>query len=57
MLQTEPGRALRAWTEIDQDVTDRGPVGGAVAELSEWWLTSERVGNYQNGRTSHPGRC
>ena len=25
MLQSEPGRALRAWTEIDQDVTDQAP--------------------------------
>ena len=48
MLQSEPGRALRAWTEIDQDVTEQAPFV-AYANLVRWWLTSERVGNYQNG--------
>ena len=48
MLQSEPGRALRAWTEIDHDVTDRAPFV-ALANNIRVWLTSERVGNYQNG--------
>ncbi len=42
------GSALRAWTEIDHDVTDQAPLV-ALANPVRWWLTSERVGNYQNG--------
>ena len=48
MLQSEPGRALRAWTEIDQDVTDQAPFV-ASEPPSRVWMTSERVGNYQTG--------
>ncbi len=51
MLQSEPGKALRAWTEIDHDVTDQAPFV-AIANTVRWWLTSERVGNYQNGDIS-----
>jgi ABC-type oligopeptide transport system substrate-binding subunit len=48
LLQTEPGRAVRAWTRIDHDVTDQAlllPIDNRV----DWWITSERVGNYQTG--------
>ena len=48
MLQSEPGRALRTWTEIDHDVTDQAPLV-AIANNVRVWMTSERVGNYQNG--------
>ena len=48
MLQSEPGRALRTWTEIDHDVTDQAPFV-AIANFVKVWMTSERVGNYQNG--------
>jgi hypothetical protein len=48
MLQSEPGRALRAWTEIDQDVTDRAPFVAWETNVRVW-MASERVGNYQHG--------
>ena len=48
MLQSEPGRALRAWTGIFHDVTDRAPFV-AYSNNVRVWLTSERVGNYQTG--------
>ena len=48
MLQSEPGQALRAWTEIDQDVTDQAPFVAWETNIRVW-MTSERVGNYQNG--------
>ena len=48
MLQTEPGAALRAWTEIDRALTDQAPLV-PVSNVVIWWITSERVGNYQNG--------
>jgi YVTN family beta-propeller protein len=48
LLRSDPGRALRAWTEIDKDLTDLAPFV-AVGNGVRMWLTSERVGNYQNG--------
>jgi hypothetical protein len=48
MLQSEPGEALRAWTAIDHDLTDLA-VLVPLANPVRWWLTSERVGNYQTG--------
>ena len=48
MLQTEPGAALRAWTRIDREITDEAPLV-PVANFVIWWITSERVGNYQSG--------
>jgi len=48
MLRSQPGQALRAWTDIDQDVTDRAPLV-AWENNTRAWLTSERVGNFQNG--------
>ncbi|MEP6817432.1 MAG: BTAD domain-containing putative transcriptional regulator [Marmoricola sp.] len=48
MLQTEPGAALRAWAKIDRDVTDQAPLV-PIANDVNWWITSERVGNYQSG--------
>jgi hypothetical protein len=48
ILQSEPGRALRDWAQIDHDVTDRAPFV-AWETNSRVWMTSERVGNYQNG--------
>jgi hypothetical protein len=50
VLQSEPGRALRAWTEIDQEVTDQAPFV-AWETNQRVWLASERVGNYQDGET------
>ena len=47
-LQTEPGAALRTWTDIDRLVTDQAPLV-PTANPVIWWLTSERVGNYQSG--------
>ena len=50
MLQTDPGAALRAWTEIAPDAHRRRPPSWPVCQLpSSTWLTSERLGNYQNG--------
>ncbi len=48
MLQTDPAEALRAWTEIDRAVTDQAPLV-PVANPVIWWITSDRVGNYQPG--------
>jgi peptide/nickel transport system substrate-binding protein len=48
MLQTAPGAALRAWTRIDRAFTDRAPLV-PFANFVIWWITSERLGNYQNG--------
>jgi hypothetical protein len=48
MLQSEPGQALRAWTEIDRDVTDLAPFV-AYSNNIRVWLSSERVGNYLTG--------
>jgi ABC-type transport system substrate-binding protein/DNA-binding SARP family transcriptional activator/DNA-binding beta-propeller fold protein YncE len=48
LQQTEPGAALRAWSRIDRALTDQAPMV-PTANLILWWLTSERVGNYQNG--------
>jgi ABC-type transport system substrate-binding protein len=48
MLRSEPGRALRAWTRIDRDVTGQAPFV-ALNNNVRIWLTSERVGNYQPG--------
>ena len=48
MLQTEPGAALRAWTEIDRTLTDQAPLV-PVDNPVIWWITAERVGNFQNG--------
>jgi len=48
LLQSAPGKALRAWTEIDHDVTDLAPVV-PILNTFRWWLTSDRVDNYQTG--------
>ncbi len=47
-LQTEPGAALRTWSDIDHEVTDQAPLV-PVANDVDWWITSQRVGNYQTG--------
>ena len=47
-----PGAALRAWTDIDRDVTDQAPLV-PVTNSVNWWVTSERVGNYQSGKRDH----
>ena len=49
MMQTDPGAALRTWTDIDREVTDQAPLV-PVANKVGWWITSERVGNYQRWR-------
>ena len=46
--QTDPGAALREWTEIDRAATDEAPLVPITTAVN-WWLTSERVGNYQTG--------
>jgi ABC-type transport system substrate-binding protein len=48
LLQTDPGAALREWTVIDRVVTDRAALV-PVANDVNWWVTSDRVGNYQSG--------
>ncbi len=49
MMQTDPGAALRTWTDIDREVTDQAPLV-PVTNKEDWWITSERVGNYQGYR-------
>jgi YVTN family beta-propeller protein len=48
LMQTDPGAALRAWTVIDREVTDQAALVPVSNEVN-WWVTSERVGNYQSG--------
>ncbi len=48
LFQTDAGEALRAWAAIDRALTDDAPMV-PLANFVLWWLTSERVGNYQNG--------
>ncbi len=47
MLQTEPGAALRAWTDIERELTEQAPLV-PVANPVISWITSERLDNYQN---------
>ena len=47
-MQTDPGAALRAWTSINREVTDQAPLVPVSNDVN-WWVTSERVGNYQGG--------
>ena len=48
MLRTEPGAALREWTDISRELTDQAALV-PVANHVTWWITSDRVGNYQTG--------
>jgi YVTN family beta-propeller protein len=50
-MQTDPGAALREWTEIDRAATDQAPLVPVTNDVN-WWVTSERVGNYQTGSQS-----
>jgi ABC-type oligopeptide transport system substrate-binding subunit len=50
-LQTEPGLALREWTDIDRAATDQAPLVPVTNDVN-WWVTSERVDNYQTGSQS-----
>jgi hypothetical protein len=47
-LQSEPAVALRSWSAIDRGLTNDAAVV-SVASAVDWWLTSERVGNYLSG--------
>lgn len=50
---TDPGAALRAWTEIDRQVTDLLPVI-PFANSAVPYLVSKRAGNYQSSPTQGP---
>jgi len=50
-LQTDPGAAMRAWSRIDRALTDHAPLV-PLTNLVNWWITSERVGNYRSGTDS-----
>ena len=50
---TDPGAALRAWTEIDRTITDQVPIVPTV-NLIETTFVSARVGNYQSNPTVGP---
>jgi peptide/nickel transport system substrate-binding protein len=48
LLQSDAAAALPVWAEIDRAITDQAllvPVSNKV----DWWLTSERVANYETG--------
>jgi len=47
-MQADPAAALRAWTAIDREVTDQAALVPVSNDVN-WWVTSERVGNYQGG--------
>jgi len=47
-LSNDPGEALREWTEIDRTATNRAALVPLTNDVN-WWLTSDRVDNYQTG--------
>jgi ABC-type transport system substrate-binding protein len=49
--QTDPGPARREWTAIDRAATDDAPLVPLTNDVN-WWITSDRVGNYQTGSQS-----
>jgi len=50
-MGADPAAALRAWTEIDRAATDRAALVPVTNDVN-WWLTAERVGNFQTGSQS-----
>ena len=48
MMETEPGKALAMWAEIDRELTDEAPLVPVLNPV-DWWITSGRVDNYKNG--------
>jgi hypothetical protein len=49
--QSDPAGALRQWTAVDRAATDAAPLVPVTNDVN-WWVTSERVGNYQAGTQS-----
>jgi ABC-type oligopeptide transport system substrate-binding subunit len=47
---TDPGAALRAWTEIDRTISGEAPVVPVVNPIFSTFV-SARVGNYQSNQT------
>lgn len=45
---TGPGTASRAWTAIDQTVTEQAPLAAFANNRVEWTLVSSRVRNVQS---------
>lgn len=50
---TDPGDALRAWTQIDRAITDEAAIVPAVNQI-DWWFVSTRVRNYQSSEILGP---
>jgi peptide/nickel transport system substrate-binding protein len=50
---TDPGRALRAWANVQHTVTDKAPVVFGVTTRDVWY-SSDRVGNYQQAEIYGP---
>lgn len=50
---TDPGTALRAWTQIDQTVTDQAPIVPTVNRF-ETTFVSARVGDFQSNQVVGP---
>jgi ABC-type transport system substrate-binding protein len=52
-MATDPGAALRAWTEIDRTISDEALVVPFVNPIFSTFV-SARVGNYQSNQTIGP---
>jgi YVTN family beta-propeller protein len=50
LMATDPGAALRAWTEIDRTISDEALVVPVVNPIASTFV-SARVGNYQSNQT------
>jgi hypothetical protein len=44
---TDPGDALRAWTQIDRAIAKSAAIVPAVNQI-DWWFVSTRVHNFQS---------
>jgi YVTN family beta-propeller protein len=53
LMATDPGAALRAWTEIDRTISDEALVVPFVNPIFSTFV-SARVGNYQSNQTIGP---
>lgn len=53
LQSTDPGAALRAWTQIERATTDQAPLVPTVNQI-ESTLLSARVGNYQSNQIWGP---
>ena len=53
LVTTDPGAALRAWTQIDRTLTDQAAIVPTVNVIYSWFV-STRVGNFQSNQIHGP---